>query len=468
MAADLKYYSNRLMEQWNISHLWIQAEIFSEVNIFTGQLNKTSCGNVGNLIPWSSPYWSFEDRFPQYAMMKAVGEDVCGEKTTSIIVNVPVTPTYTEAATICKLLGEGQITAYTSLDEWKIAFKKAVQQIGAITNMWLSITRINGSFVSNYTRKPVNDNLWMQGSPTETYDCVYCQDNGCADRNCEVSGKAKFQCIFEQMPILILRGLCLETKLSRTYYPANKLKQFIWVGLDGTFISYNMSENVWIAKMKDQNTKATIEASFKSLLLGTHNWTIHNDHGCYPGPPRAVQLNLSYCPNDKFNCGDGSCINLNLRCDENTDCQDGTDEVDCTIISLPKNYNKEVTSNNLKSDLNITVEINNILSIDENMGKIRITMRLIMEWCDSRLTFLNLKNISKLNVLSEYEYSLIWKPKIIFVNMEKKDLEESIQPQIFIKTQSLNEYNLTDYTSLHSSKRYSGSMMTIHWYTEFR
>jgi hypothetical protein len=270
------------------------------------------------------------------------------------------------------------------------------------------------------------------------------------------------------MPILFLRGLCSKTKLSRAYYPANKLKQFVWVGLDGTIISYNMSENVWIASIKGQKAKATIEASFDSLLLGTHTWTIHNDHGCFPGPPRPVQLNLSYCPNTMFNCGDGSCINLDLRCNENTDCFDGKDEVDCNIINLPQNYNKEVTSNNDTSIVNITVEINNILSIDENMGKIRVNMRLIMEWCDSRLTFLNLKNVSELNVLGDYEHNLIWKPKVIFLNIEKKNLEETIQPLIMVKTQNLNMYDLAEYTALYSSKRYSGSTMTIHWYTEFR
>jgi hypothetical protein len=150
------------------------------------------------------------------------------------------------------------------------------------------------------------------------------------------------------------------------------------------------------------------------------------------------------------------------------DCNDGSDEVGCNIVSYHDNYNKEVTSNNEKSDLNTSVEIHNILSIDENRGKIRVTMRLILEWYDSRLTFMNLKIQKEFNVLSDSEYSRIWKPRVIYVNMETKDTEESLPPQITIHLNKLDTFSLANYNSLYSSRLYNGSNITIHWNRDFR
>jgi Neurotransmitter-gated ion-channel ligand binding domain/Low-density lipoprotein receptor domain class A len=280
--------------------------------------------------------------------------------------------------------------------------------------------------------------------------------------------RKKFRIGFMHVNMPILRGLCSETKLSTLYYPHNQLGQFIWVGIDGTVISYDAKNSSWVAKVQGKNTWATTEASKDSLLLGTHEWTVHNDPDCFPGPSRRVKLSLSYCQNSEFNCQDGSCIALGLRCDENTDCSDGSDEVGCKIVSIPANYNKDVTSNNQKSNLETTVEIRNILNIDENEGKIRISMGLTMGWHDSRLAFFNLKENSRLNLLDDAEFTAIWKPKVIFLNKEHKNFEEPVPEEIRVQMNTSRSYQLADYDILNSSKIYSGSSNEIYLTKQFR
>ena len=37
------------------------------------------------------------------------------------------------------------------------------------------------------------------------------------------------------------------------------------------------------------------------------------------------------CPQDELQCGNGQCINKALFCDEQVDCQDGSDENACGV-----------------------------------------------------------------------------------------------------------------------------------------
>ena len=467
--AELANSAAQLTADWNVSHVWSMAETVSQMNVFTGFLTRARCGEAGDLIAWTSPFWTFDTRFPGLATRKEDDLDhVCGRGPTTVTLTLPVQPTFRGAVNMCKLLGEGNVTAYSSFPEWEEALKKAREDIGPMLNMWFSLERINGSFVSYYSREAVSNIIWRPGSPQGLYDCVYCQETGCADRDCKSDHVANFQCRFTQRPVLFLKGLCAGSNLDRGYYPDNRQAQFIWVGVEGTFIRYNQSMNAWVAKVRNLNTWASIETSLDSLLLGTHEWTIHNDHRCFPGPSKKMLINLSFCSNQMFSCDDGSCVNLKMRCDENIDCPDGTDEVGCKIVRFPESYNKAVTSNNEKSDLNTSVVIHNILSIDEIEGNIRLTVRLILEWHDSRLTFLDLNTNPDFNVLEDNEFSDIWKPELIFINVEQKDFEYSIKPHIRISMDASEIFNFADYTSVSSAKLYPGNTSIIRWYSEFR
>jgi hypothetical protein len=460
---------DNLLNNWDNIHLWTMADTVSQVRLDTNLSSDKRCGDNGSLIAWSSPYWNFDNRFPTLVKREPVDLDqVCANGSTSFTLTIPVKPTFFGAVTMCDLLGKGNVTTYFTFSELSTAFKKAKQDIGLVANLWVALQRINNSFVSFYSKQPVSSFIWNSGKPGTKYDCVYCHENGCSVKDCQSKLRANFQCNFHKRPILFLRGLCEDTNLDRSYYPDNRMGRFLWVGIKGTFIEYNHINNTWIAKVQNMKTWAFISSSIDSLLLGTHEWTIYNDVNCFPYQARKVKVNLSYCPTKMFSCDDGSCINLDYKCDEKDDCPDGSDEIGCKFVSMPKQYNKLISSNNGKLNLQTSVEILSIISISENEGKIRLNMRVDMEWNDSRITFLNLKEKAELNMLVEEESSLIWKPEVVFVNMEQKDFEYSVNAQVTIYLDQSNNYSLADYSELISSKMYNGNMSKIHWCSELR
>ncbi len=61
--------------------------------------------------------------------------------------------------------------------------------------------------------------------------------------------------------------------------------------------------------------------------FGTLEWEVHGDEGCSGENNtgrQLVTLNLSTCRQGEFNCADGSCVDIGLRCDGNIDCPDKT------------------------------------------------------------------------------------------------------------------------------------------------
>jgi hypothetical protein len=206
--------------------------------------------------------------------------------------------------------------------------------------MWLSVEKINGTFVDYYSRKVANNIVWRPGGADSPDQCVYCHDIGCVARDCLYNLKANFQCAFKERPILFLKGLCINSNLDRAYYPDNRMGQFMWIGIGGSFIKFNQSSNMWVAKVRNADIWATVEARFESLMLGTHEWTIHNDFNCFSKSTEKTRINLSFCSNSMFSCHDGNCTWIENRCNKHIDCPDGSDEKECAVVLLPDEYDK--------------------------------------------------------------------------------------------------------------------------------
>ena len=71
--------------------------------------------------------------------------------------------------------------------------------------------------------------------------------------------------------------------------------------------------------------------------------------------------------------------------------------------------------------MNISAEIQSILSIRELDGIWQARVVIGISWFDKRLKMQNLKNNSNFNLLSEKEIKSIWIPQIIFTNTKEEN-----------------------------------------------
>ena len=102
---------------------------------------------------------------------------------------------------------------------------------------------------------------------------------------------------------------------------------------------YDRTSGLWRATRADQpDFLATCPATEKSLLLGPHDWTVHND-SC-SGKTLTTRLTMTGCGEAELTCTDAACVGRTVRCDGRKDCADGSHEADCQAFVPSLGYNK--------------------------------------------------------------------------------------------------------------------------------
>ncbi len=103
----------------------------------------------------------------------------------------------------------------------------------------------------------------------------------------------------------------------------------------------------------------------------------------------------------------------------------GSDEEDCSIISVDDSYLKHFPApppspSDTHNPVFVAIDVFSILSISEVQSAIRVQFQLNMTWMDSRITFRNLKPAVHQNSVNLTESGVIWLPSVIFYNTENK------------------------------------------------
>jgi len=142
-----------------------------------------------------------------------------------------------------------------------------------------------------------------------------------------------------------------------------------------------------------------------------------------------VKIKLTSCGEGKFTCNDGQCVDMEERCNQIPNCRDKSDEDSCKMLIMSDNYNKKIAPFDfdfeerkiIPVNINISIAVKDILSIQEVNLVYVLKFRLLMEWYDYRLTYHNLKMERSSNLLAKEDIQELWIPFVVFENTENND-----------------------------------------------
>ena len=150
----------------------------------------------------------------------------------------------------------------------------------------------------------------------------------------------KIEHSYEKNTFLRLRGLCSSTFFDDTYVPRFKNGFIMYYGDKSTVIEYDPGMKTWsMYRSYDPTVHAESKATYGSLVIGNHKWTVSNDSKCSI-ETETKSIILSSCSSGQFTCDDGLCIRVSKRCDGANDCQDKSDEINCRKVNIDDSYTK--------------------------------------------------------------------------------------------------------------------------------
>ena len=247
------------------------------------------------------------------------------------------------------------------------------------------------------------------------------QDKNWRSMSCDV--KFYSVCYFDEKPQLITRGLCKESLFDRKYtLYGYENKKPVFHGISNTRIVWvNSNEDLLIQgtwKMEINGNPNTynimIMETSTDYPMGVRKWKTFGDN-CKDGD--IVELMLTNCGKNMFTCGDGTCIDMEQRCNLVEDCIDQSDEFDCGVLIVPEGY--DIRFSPPKPSILEPIPVKTNVTIYAVRGVLLIDNEILMElgfqrqWYDSQVYLKNLKNQTSQNIINNL-HERIWYPSVDF------------------------------------------------------
>ncbi|KAK4286758.1 hypothetical protein Pmani_040153 [Petrolisthes manimaculis] len=341
-----------------------------------------------------------------------------------------------QAAQLCSILN-GKVAAPRSIEENQSLLREGSRRVAQCktysegANVWIGV--VWKPLIQMWTdvstgQEAVYRNFEVEIKPSGQEElCVSGASMGSSHNNWDIES-CSFQlctaCQFNRPAPIMLRGLCSESLFDREYYiydTINSRPVFngkFWSRLAWT----NNESDGWsgwkLTLLTDPHIHARmISTSDIEHPIGIHEYKVVGDK-C---PGERQYLRLTSCTLNQFTCDDGTCVELEQRCNLELDCADHSDEMDCETLIMPSGYEKDLPPPKMNTDTPTPVFFDIVIMLVRNLdllnSQLILDLTLTRSWLDSRLQYKNLQKDENLNQIDSM-MGTVWYPDCIFLGSD--------------------------------------------------
>ena len=451
---------------------WSNALSLSEiVDLTDGQscAKNISTYGVPDLFNWESlRHMNISNTASSYFLLVDVANEICNQVGLDVPMLYPVKGNYDESRTFCQSLG-GSLTVPES--------DKNIEDIDRIepkyvlycnSKAWLGIRKDNrsiGSYIDDKNNNVTFLDYFDDGQPNgkEFEQCISYRDLWYHDERCKLKTCSICDVNLDKAKFVLRGNLILSNDLiiDRDYSP-EKSRYFVldrFVGSTGSMI--HLSSGEWFISVQFIGPKGNKVANLldrSGQPLGLGHWKL---------PDKVVQLKLTQCrPGIEFTCHNfGQCIPIKQRCDGKYDCgtesEDFSDEEHCHIVNVDQeSYNNEnppkgSDDDGGKLEVEVKMRVDSILDIDELSQRIVMKLMLRLSWYDDQLSYSNLREEHKFNIVRETFMYKVWTPTLVFLNHVGDELIEAL-PTSVMSVERMGNYSPNSLKEIYENLEYSG------------
>ena len=245
-------------------------------------------------------------------------------------------------------------------------------------------------------------------------------------------------------------------------------------GIISSKMRRSFQKNQWEILDMEDRTLAHTNGSYE-FPVGTHKWYFAEGTCTDPGQPwRTLNFHEALpqpgpgqtfggfpyflLPSGHFCCDDGICIESINVCDNVKNCQDKSDENNCSMVIFPESYDKLLPPKKLNDDIlkytqsasdlqALTLvegnfEVLDLLDVNEIDSTFDLYFKLDMKWYDVNLRYEFLQPFNDKNAFNEDELDKIWKPQIQFIHVENNDGVIEFGQTIFVQERFVKDDGL--------------------------